>query len=502
LLQLLNPIWLFTLAGITIPLIIHLWNVKKGKTLKVGSISLLGESSRQNAKSLKLMNLLLLFLRCLLLIILTFILAKPIWNSLNKEKLKSGWIILEEENKQEIYSQYKSKIDSLIALGYKIHYFEPDFREIKITEARAENPNRENKNKIPSYWSLLNLLNDKIPANTEVFLFTSQRMNRLGSERAQITFPLSWETINPADSLSTWLEHAWFQDSGTILTTIANSSPTATTYSSESIDPTLKNSRFVLDFEQGMARVNYKDTKKNDINSLIIDTSSIKIAIYSDKFKHDARYIKAAIGAIKNYSNRKIELREFALKNIPSTYDIIFWLSDTEIPTQIKAKNILFTYTVGEIKNVNTQIIFNQNNSDLKIELYKRVIVPENQGKKIPIWEDGFGNPILSQIQEKNYTKIEFYSRFNPEWNELVWSEYLPKALMSIVLTKNNAQKIHPLDKRNVSTAQMAPIFINGKKSLSGNKTSTIKKLDNQFWLTLILVFMLERYLSYRKHRA
>jgi hypothetical protein len=73
---------------------------------------------------------------------------------------------------------------------------------------------------------------------------------------------------------------------------------------------------------------------------------------------------------------------------------------------------------------------------------------------------------------------------------------------MSIVLTKNNAQKIHPLDKRNVSTAQMAPIFINGKKSLSGNKTSTIKKLDNQFWLTLILVFMLERYLSYRKHRA
>ena len=65
-LQLLNPIWLFAIGGIVIPLIIHLWNIKKGKTLKVGSISLLGESSRQSAKSLKLIDLLLLFLRCLL----------------------------------------------------------------------------------------------------------------------------------------------------------------------------------------------------------------------------------------------------------------------------------------------------------------------------------------------------------------------------------------------------------------------------------------------------
>ncbi len=499
-LQLLNPIWLFALAGITIPLIIHLWNVKKGKTLKVGSISLLGQSSRQSAKSLKLMDLLLLFLRCLLLIILAFILAKPIWNSLNREKTKSGWILIEEENGQEIYSKYKSKIDSLITLGHEIHYFEPNFRKVTINEALAQNQKGENK--IPSYWSLLNLLNDKIPDNTEVILFTSDRLNRLGSERAKISFPLNWETISPADSLSTWLENAWFQDSGTIHATIANSSPTGTTYSNETFNPTVKNNRFVLDFEQGIARLTYKDTKKNNSSSLIIDTISIKIAIYSDKFKNDARYIKAAIAAIKNYTNRKIELKEFASKNIPSDYDIIFWLSETAIPEQIKPKNTILTYAVGEIENANTHLVFNQNTSKKEVELYKRIIAPENDSKKIPIWEDGFGNPILSSMQENNYSKTEFYSRFNPEWNELVWSENLPKALINIVLPNINSSKTNTLDKRRVAKAQMGPIFFNGDKPLAGQKVSNVKELENQFWLALILVFILERYVSFRKNRA
>ena len=138
-LQLLNPIWLFAIGGIVIPLIIHLWNIKKGKTLKVGSISLLGESSRQSAKSLKLIDLLLLFLRCLLLILLAFILAKPIWNNKNTEETNSGWILIEEENSREIYTNFKPEIDSLIGIGYEFHYFEPEFRAGNITELLDEN---------------------------------------------------------------------------------------------------------------------------------------------------------------------------------------------------------------------------------------------------------------------------------------------------------------------------------------------------------------------------
>ena len=501
-LQVLNPIWLFAIGGIIIPLIIHLWNVKKGKTLKVGSISLLGESSRQSAKSLKLIDLLLLLLRCLLLIILAIILAKPLWNSINTDKTKSAWILIEEENSEEIYSNFKPEIDSLTALGYDLRYFEPGFRKTKVDEIQKGNTSTKDKNEAFSYWPLLDLLNVKIPANTKAFLFTGNRLNKLGNKRAEISFPLTWKKITPTDSTKSWLENAWFQESGNIMATIASSSPTATTYSTETVDPTVKNSRFVLNFEQGIARLNYKDTKKNDSNSLTIDTSSIKIAIYTDKFKSDANYIKAAIKAIKTYTSRKIELQEFSTKNIPSGQNIIFWLSESAIPKQIAPKTKILTYESGAVKNVPTTLKLDQNTSDSEIGLYKRINIPENKTGDFPIWEDSFGNPILSQRQEKNYTKIEFYSRFNPDWNDLVWSEELPKALINIILSKNNNSKIHELDNRKVSETQMLPIFISQKEALADKKPSNSTDLENQFWLALILIFMLERYLSFRNNLA
>ncbi|MDO8994399.1 MAG: BatA domain-containing protein, partial [Daejeonella sp.] len=110
--QLLNPIWLFGISGIIIPLLIHLWNVKKGKTLKIGSVSLLGESSRQNARSLRLLDLLLLLLRCLLIIIVSMLLAEPVWISSNSPAQKGGWILIEKDNFTETYSNFQKEIDS------------------------------------------------------------------------------------------------------------------------------------------------------------------------------------------------------------------------------------------------------------------------------------------------------------------------------------------------------------------------------------------------------
>jgi hypothetical protein len=498
LLQLLNPIWLFAIGGIAIPLIIHLWNVKKGKTLKVGSISLLGESSRQSAKSLKLSDLLLLFLRCFLLIILAFILAKPIWESLDKKNIKSGWILIEEENSKEIYDNFKLEIDSLLGLEYEFHFFEPEFRTAKITEVIAEN--KSNKNNILSYWPLLNLLNDKIPTNTKAFLFTSNRLNRLGSERAIISFPLTWKTINMIDSTSTWIENAWFKESGNIMATIATSSPTATIFTTETFNPAIKNSRLSLEFDKGAAVLNYIDRNKKDSSSILIDTTSIKIAIYTDKFKSDASYIKAAIVAIQNYTARKIELSEFSTKNIPSDQNIVFWLSESGIPNQLKPKNTLFTYKSGDVKNVNSQLKLKQSAPNVNIELYKRINISENEASGFPIWEDGFGNPILYQELTKDYVKLQFYSRFNPDWSELVWSQEFPKALTHIILSNNKSSKIHSLDKRKVNPAQMAPLFLNRSKSFTNKSQSKEKSLENQFWLAFILIFMTERFLTFKKN--
>jgi len=66
-------------AGIIIPGIIHFWNRKQSKILKIGSISLLTQSYKQQAKSLQLQQRLLLLLRCLLILLIALLLSHPVW---------------------------------------------------------------------------------------------------------------------------------------------------------------------------------------------------------------------------------------------------------------------------------------------------------------------------------------------------------------------------------------------------------------------------------------
>ncbi len=501
--QLLNPIWLIAIGGISIPLIIHLWNIKKGKTLKIGSISLLGESSRQSARSFKLIDLLLLFLRCLLLIILALILAGPVWNSRKNTSVNKGWILIEKENITETYAQFKVEIDSLNKLGYEFHYFEPGFGLAKLEDALQEKTSEKNQELPLPYWSLIKLLDDGIPENAKALLFTPNRLNRLGAERPLVYHPIKWKTYTPSDSTAAWIENAWFSESDSLKVKIAASSPAGTTYKTETIDPASKNSPFILDIQNGKPSLKFKDNQLGDSVPVSIDTVTTRIAIYTDKFKNDANYLKAAISAIKKYTGRKIMLNEYSTFNIPSGQNSIFWLSESAIPSGVVPLNSLFKYEKGALEQINSRINLSPSINSIKkedIDLYQRTIYSDNTKRGFPVWEDGFGNPMLDLEIENKLSVFHFYSRFNPDWNELVWSEDFPKALIPIIFPEQNATEIHPSDKRIATQAQMEPTFIKENDRPSGKNPDKQKSLKDQFWLALISIFALERYLTFRNN--
>jgi hypothetical protein len=501
--QLINPIWLFAIGGISIPLIIHLWNIKKGKTLKIGSISLFGESSRQSARSLKLIDLLLLFLRCLMLIILAFILSGPIWNTKINTSVNKGWILIEKENLTETYTQFKTEIDSLSRLGYEFHYFEQGFELAKLQDELKEKTSNKGSGQLLPYWSLIKLLDDEIPENTKALLFTPNSLNRLGKERPLVSHPLNWKTYTPSDSTATWIENAWFSESDSVKVTIATSNPDGTTYKTVTIDPASENTPFAIDIQNGKAGVKFKESKQRDSLPVIIDTATIRIAIYTDKFKNDAGYLKAAISAIKKYTGRKIELSEYSTNNIPSGQNIVFWLSESAVPSGIVPINSIFKYEKGNIEQVSSRINLSPSIISVEkedIDLYKRNIYSENSKKGFPVWEDGYGKPVLDLQMENKLSVFHFYSRFNPDWNELVWSDNFPKALIPIILPEQNEREIHPSDKRIATQAQIAPALINENTRPSDKNPERQKSLKEQFWLALILIFALERYLTFRNN--
>ncbi len=73
-----NPLLLFGLAGISIPIIIHLLNRRKFQTVVWAAMRFVRISVEQNQRRIKIEDMLLLILRCILITLIALALAQPI----------------------------------------------------------------------------------------------------------------------------------------------------------------------------------------------------------------------------------------------------------------------------------------------------------------------------------------------------------------------------------------------------------------------------------------
>lgn len=486
-LQLLNPIWLFGISGILIPLIIHLWNIKTGKTLKVGSITLMGESSRQNSRSLKLMELLLLFLRCLLIILVSLLLAEPVWKSLDTAQENKDWILIEKENFKEAYNNFKSEIDSLAAAGKELHLFEPGFTEAELEEILQDSTAADTSEKL-SYWSLVRLLDKQIPQGSKAFIYTTDRASRFKGPRPSTATAFNWKTFTPADSTSKWIDHSYLSSTGNIRAIVSESNPGGTVIQTLDISPGDETAGVQTSIANGQPQVKLKE------QTVIADTSTLTIAINAQGFPNDAGYLRAAISAIQKYTSRKIKI-----VSPESKQDILFWLSDKALSGDIKPGTTVFQYAKGKAISTNTWLKMTKGVSDMQagnIPVHKRISYPD-KANAFAIWEDGFGNALLDLKKTNDNALYTFYSRFDPSWTELVWSPDFVKLLMPILVDKKRDEFEWELDKRSLGGEQYLPITV-GRAESGKLKAEESEDLKYYVWLLLTIVFVIERYYSTR----
>ena len=445
--QFLYPIGLLALTGIIIPLIIHLWNVKQGKTLKIGSIALLGESSRASSKSFKINDWLLLLLRCLLILLTAFILAQPFLKKIVSAK-NTGWILVEKSNFPGLFKDNRKNIDSLIKLGYEIHDFNAGFNPITLKDTANTDTTKVNS---LSYSSLLNQLNALLPPGSTVYLFADKRLNTIGFKLPETTYKLNWQTLNQADTLSSWItDYAGKKYE-------AKSNPSATVYTA--------------------------------VNN---DVPPLRVAIYESSGNADKKYLIAALNAIAGFSRRRLEL------NPKEKATIGFWLSEEPVSTNFKAaidtNGSLFQYEKGKVMVENSFL----NIEGKKIPLTKRIEAPISLNK---IWTDGFGNTILASERNNNSNIFHFYSHLNPQWNQLVWDEVFVQALMPIVI---NNEKAEDFGFEN-NKADQRRFVINQNGLVQKNETAAAINISQNepliyiFWTAAFIIFIAERILSFRK---
>lgn len=454
--QLLYPIGLFALAGLIIPVVIHLWNIKKGKTLKIGSIALLGESAKASSRSLYIKDWPLFILRCLLVILMAFLLAQPYQKKSNTSK-KQGWILIKKPELKQVYALQKQKIDSLLQQGFELHDFTIDFAQILLKDTMATvDAGRPDL----SYTSLIKQLNTKLPAGFNVYLFADRRLAHFNGDLPRVALNLKWINSVSTDTLSKWQSTLRGKSYEAI------SSPSLTTYAV--------------------------------LNSPTNHSEPITALIYANHAA-DADYIRAALNAIADYTKTRIEINTWGKQANGTKASLGFWLSDEPIKasdlSMLNQDANLFTYEKGKEITVSSTLNLVPRNaqSHTNVALYKRIEVNLPKGEKI--WTDGFGSPVLTKEKSKDHNQYHFYSRFNPSWTDLVWNDQFVKAMLPLVLAGDGFEN-HPNDQRNLAMHQkeVMPTYAAAVTA----KNIETKPLNTVLWLMALLLLIAERFLSFR----
>ena len=443
---LLYPIGLLALAGLIIPVLIHLWSVKQGKVLKIGSIALLGENATASSKSIKLTDILLFILRCLLIILIAFLLAQPYLKTTFGSKKNTGWILIDKAQAAKAYQQNKGTIDSLLNIGYEIRDFNLGFSQFTLKDSIAESTTVNKLN----YTALLHQLNTQIPTGYSAYVFADRRLVNFDGNMPKASFKLLWKELQTSDTIKTWT------------------------------------TKFLDKVYEGKSTSNLT-SYSSSINQ---DLPTIRAVIYEPN-GNDAKYIRAALNAIADFTKRKIEIVGWNSISANKA-DVLFWLSEQPVTTaNLKKGSKLFTYQKGKTIAVNSTL--------LNIELKKRIASDGFKG--LAVWTDGFGEPILVKESNASLSHYHFYSRFNPQWTELVWNEQFVKALVPLVLDSSNDADFgfedHDADQRVLAKEQIFVANMNATtKVLHINAQQDLSKW---VWVLAFMVLIIERFLSLRR---
>jgi hypothetical protein len=494
LLQFSEPIWLYAIAAIAAPVIIHLWNNRHGKKLKIGSILFLEESSVQRTKRNFLSEWLLLILRCLLLILLALLLSRPFLKLHISQIDQKGWLLIDPKDADETYSHFKSTIDSLLQKGYELHEFNNNFKKISLDNISKKET--EAGDSTPSQYRLLfKMLDKSAPASLPIYIFSTNNLISFSGEIPFTSRNLKWFTYTKNDSACSWINDAYFTPADSVNIIKAISKPSGTKFIPEEIAnvPGEK-----ADYNVSLANSRIAISIKNQ-QAVTVDTSTLWITIYADNFMNDAYYLKAAIESIQQFTKRRIRLYiTDNLSAFPRKQDWLFWLSDKKILTSISYQN-LFEYNSGSAVSVNTWLNLINENLDEKIPFNKYVHTQEEINSSEPIWKDGFGNPLLLAEKLNNKTIYHFYSHFDPAWNNLVWSNSFPSLLMNLFFYK---EIVYENDKRIIDAQQIQPKYIEATNKNATKYYSEYKNLDEWLWFFVLLIFLAERLISFKTKKV
>ena len=307
----LNPTYLWALIGLTIPIAIHLWSKKEGKTIKIGSIKLLSEVDSKQSSSITLNEFWLLILRLLLITLLVFIIAEP---QLTQRTNNAALTYIIEPSL--LQNNEVLKIIDTLKTEEPIRLLKKGFPEIDDYQSPMGNE------EIPQYWQLAKAM-ETLPTDS-IVVFTSAHVSKIKGSRPNINKNIEWLIINPEQPKKTPISAAQKENELEILYVQRDNQSLAF---EKEIIPT-NSTQITLNQFKDSLKINTDGTE----HWLPIKSQElIKVLLYyEDVLTNEVNYIEASFNAISKHLNRTIEVNKTQDTNKIDfgVYTVIVWLSN------------------------------------------------------------------------------------------------------------------------------------------------------------------------------
>ncbi len=187
--QLLQSIMLWGLLGISIPILIHLWNGRRGKLISWAAMRWLDEQASARAKGFELKNLLVLALRCLLIGLLVLILAEMVIDKWIMEE--EGQVVHLVQPDTNVVEEFRFEISQALERGEVVVLADGSEKEISSLEELVVFASESDF----ELQKTLDQLDENI-AELSIYLSKSQQLPASGFYSAPISPALFISTID------------------------------------------------------------------------------------------------------------------------------------------------------------------------------------------------------------------------------------------------------------------------------------------------------------------
>jgi hypothetical protein len=494
--------------------VIHLWNRRQGKTVKVGSLRWLEPSASRRWNSIQLSDVWLLVLRCCILILLAIALAKPVWEGTpTAQQAQKAVFISPELLHSTALRDIKPTVDKLMQRGYTLHRYTSNFAPIPAEEWQTLSSNpTDSVTSSGNHWGLLPALVQRYDqAEDSVWLFTSDQQRHFTGQPVPLQENIRWVPV-ALESTTNWVQAAYTLSPDSLLLITGQSNRESTKYSQARVPNRNQaaniNGRQVQLAVQGDNLVVQQNG--NMSQKVWIQTNPLRIGIAHHKAQQsEVRYLQATVQAISHYTGIPIETQQISNTTLADTSAAwLFWLSSEEVPSswleQVQDRGTKLWVQPASEPTATAAHIASSGTEKIRIHQLSERMANSNRlpktesiflGEATPIWQTTAGEPLLS-VQQLGLGKVyHFRSGFGPAWSQLGQSTQLPELLLPLLLPQAVASHY---DARALEEAQLKPAVV---QPISKRDKQERQQYSLMPWLVLLafLLFLAERLITTKR---